>query len=71
MVDARPRVMADVQLRAMAVVIRLQVTAAAIQRQVAMVADLRTAAVGHTVADRTAVDMGGEASLDSCPSVAT
>ena len=62
MVDARPRVMADVQLRATVVVIR---------RQVAIVADLRTAAVGHTVVDRTAVDMGGKASLDSCPSVAT
>jgi hypothetical protein len=48
MVDVRPRVMA-----------------VAIRRQVAMVEGLRTAAVeGHTVEDRTAVDMGGKASLE-------
>ena len=69
-VDARLRVMADVQLRATVVVIRHRVMGAAIRRQVAMVAD-RTAVVGHTVVDRMAVDMGGKASLDSCPSVAT
>ena len=71
MADARPQVTGDVRLRAMVVVIPLRVTAAAIQRQAAMVADLRTAAgADHTAAD-AAVDMGGKASLDSCPSVAT
>jgi len=48
--------------------VRPRVTVAAIRRQAAIAADLRTAAVaGRTAADRMVADMGGKTTLDSCP----